>query len=131
MNVSDIEIIDLLRLNAGLTAQVAEQLGVSHSWLLQRIKSRPKLTKALADCEERNLDLAEAKLLCAVERGEAWAIKLYLTTKGRGRGYNESKKEENKPREIPSLQVTFASEKQKKIMSGKVELLDDSGEVIG
>ena len=129
MNVSDIEIIDLLRLNAGLTAQVAEQLGVSHSWLLQRIKSRPKLTKALVDCEERNLDLAEAKLLCAVERGEAWAIRLYLTTKGRSRGYNESKREDAKVKEIPNLQIAFASEKPKRV--GKVELLDDSGEVIG
>lgn len=49
----------------------------------------PEIDQALLDEREMQLDRTELKLFAAIDKGEGWAITLYLKTIGRSRGYIE------------------------------------------
>lgn len=53
------------------------------------LKRHPTLRAAVEETIEFNLDLAETKLLKAIDNSAPWAIVFYLKTKGRQRGYVE------------------------------------------
>jgi len=58
---------------------------VLHDFL--ELKENGDLKQQLIDQEEAVLDLAEQKLIESMDQSKAWAIKYYLSTKGRKRGY--------------------------------------------
>lgn len=52
-------------------------------------KNDPEFRQRCIDIEERNLDLAEMKLLNAIREGKTAELLFYLKTKGKKRGYVE------------------------------------------
>jgi hypothetical protein len=78
---------------AGICAAAAERLKLktgrqcSHSTVRKYLDRHPSLKEAVQQAVEVNLDLAETKLLSALNQGAEWAVKFYLEMKGRQRGY--------------------------------------------
>lgn len=83
------DIIAAIRRCRGLTYLTAQALGVSQGSLCYRISSDPELEEVAKEERGKTLDLAEAKLMQAVDKGEQWAITMLLRTLGRERGYVE------------------------------------------
>lgn len=83
------EMSEALRASKGLVSVAAERLGCSHQTLYNGLKRSDKLRSVLKQQREVRIDVAEAKLDEALERGEAWAVALTLKTLGRRRGYVE------------------------------------------
>ena len=55
-------------------SQAAELLGMSRRRIYERVQASEALRLALEDIREGNLDMAESKLLEAVEKKQAWAV---------------------------------------------------------
>ena len=70
-------------------SQAAELLGMSRRRIYERLQASEALRLALEDIREGNLDMAESKLLEAVEKKQAWAVYFYLKCQGKRRGYIE------------------------------------------
>lgn len=77
------------RANAGNLSLTAEALGIDRSTLWEWRKQFPELEKKLNDYDESLGDLAESKLMMAINEGNLTAIIFYLKTKHKGRGYIE------------------------------------------
>ena len=75
--------------NAGNLALTAEALGIDRSTLWEWRKKYPELEKKLSDYDESLGDLAESKLMMAINEGNLTAIIFYLKTKHKNRGYIE------------------------------------------
>lgn len=73
----------------GLVSVAAKRLDCSRQALYQRIKNNPRIAEAKDDAREMTGDLAEAKLIEAINDGQAWAIKYFLTCQMKHRGYVE------------------------------------------
>lgn len=75
--------------SCGLVSLIARKLGCSWD-TARKYVDRWKATRIAIEAEHgQTLDLAESKLFEAIQRGEPWAVKFYLTTKGKDRGYCE------------------------------------------
>lgn len=75
--------------NAGNLSLTADALGIDRSTLWEWRKFYPELEKMLNDYDESLGDLAESKLMMAINEGNLTAIIFYLKTKHKGRGYIE------------------------------------------
>lgn len=75
--------------NAGNLSLTAEALGIDRSTLWDWRKKYPELERMLNDYDESLGDLAESKLMMAINEGNLTAIIFYLKTKHKGRGYIE------------------------------------------
>lgn len=75
--------------NAGNLSLTADALGIDRSTLWEWRKSFPELAQMLNDYDESLGDLAESKLMMAINEGNLTAIIFYLKTKHKGRGYIE------------------------------------------
>ena len=84
---TETEIAQALRKTKGFQSKAAELLKVSPSAITQRIKKSPRLQKVLEQVKQKNLDNCEDKLLEAIDDSKDWAIKYYLSNKGKERGY--------------------------------------------
>lgn len=73
----------------GFHTRTAKALGISQQAVSKRIKASETLRAFQVEVQEGFLDMAEFKLLEAVERGEKWAVTFYLKCKGKDRGYIE------------------------------------------
>jgi hypothetical protein len=79
--------------SAGIVAAAAEKLKQQYrrpctSQTVRNYMARhPSLKAAIEEAVEVNLDLAETKLLTALNEGAEWAVKFYLEMKGKHRGY--------------------------------------------
>jgi len=83
------QFVEALRAGGGYLSQAAKTLGITRQAVSQRVKRSARLQELLEDIKETYLDLAESKLIKGVDNGEAWAIKYYLNTQGKKRGYVE------------------------------------------
>ena len=81
--------IEALKATRGLTYLAAERLHCDPDTVINYYKRYPTVEQAKHDARGALLDMAEAKLFLAVQRGEAWAITFCLKTIGRSRGYGE------------------------------------------
>lgn len=94
--ISDEQFLSVLRENAGLYAKTAraieEQFNITYSRQAVR-KRAAQFVEELEDIEEQNLDIAEEGLYTLMKSGneaiKLGSIKLYLSTKGKKRGYVE------------------------------------------
>lgn len=86
---TDAQVIAALQQSGGIMAHAARKLGIDRSTLHTRIHKSPVLMGALDEAKETNLDVAESKLMKAVNDGELAAIFFYLKTQGKRRGYIE------------------------------------------
>jgi hypothetical protein len=79
--------------NKGKVGLCAERLGVTAKTIYNYADKYATVKNAIDDsrlhADEVIDDTAELKLVQAIQRGEAWAIRYRLSTKGRNRGYSE------------------------------------------
>ncbi len=75
--------------SAGNLSLTADNLGIDRSTLWEWRKKFPELEQKLHDYDESLGDLAESKLMMAINEGNLTAIIFYLKTKHKGRGYIE------------------------------------------
>lgn len=83
----------------GNVTLAAEVLGVSRQTVYTYMQRYPDLVAVRADAENYVLDIAEAHIEKAVLGGDMDAIKFYLRTKGRVRGYKTSGEVEHRGNE--------------------------------
>jgi hypothetical protein len=81
------QVAEALRKSAGIQAGAARILGCTRASVCQYVARYPQLARVADEAIEFNLDLAETKLIDAVNQGEMTAIKFYLETKGKSRNY--------------------------------------------
>ena len=86
---TDAEVITALGASGGIISRAADALGMCRQSVHRRISGSPTLQEALDETRQVNLDLAEGKLLEAIQKGESWAVCFFLKTQGKGRGYIE------------------------------------------
>lgn len=76
-----------LRKTKGMVAIAARQLGLTRQGLYFRINRSARLQQLLQEEREVVTDSAELKLYQAIMNGDMIAVKYYLSTQGRTRGY--------------------------------------------
>ena len=80
---------EALREAMGNQAAVARKFGVTRQAVASYIERHPVLQQAQRDIDESMLDNAESALYRDVIAGNFQAVKWYLATKGKARGYVE------------------------------------------
>jgi hypothetical protein len=83
------QVIEALKATRGMVYLAARLLGCDPDTVMNYCKRFPTVEAAKQDARGELLDVAEAKLWQAVQRGESWAIAFALKTIGRSRGYGE------------------------------------------
>jgi hypothetical protein len=71
----------------GNLAAVARAFGVTRTAVYLYVKRHPSLLAVVQEAREAMRDVGESSLYDAVGRGEPWAVKFYLSTQARDRGY--------------------------------------------
>lgn len=72
----------------GLVTAIAKFLGCDPKTVRRYRTKYATVQAAFNEAREQQLDITEGKLFDAIRKGQAWAIKYYLTTQGHSRGYN-------------------------------------------
>lgn len=88
---TDAQVIAALQASAGVMAHAARKLGIGRSMMFRRVHENEKIKAAWEEAKETNIDLAESKLMQAVQNGELPAIFFYLKCQAKHRGYIEKK----------------------------------------
>jgi hypothetical protein len=83
-------VIEALRVSAGIRAIAAEKLQVHRSAITRFIQNNPEIEDVEAEIVEELADVAEAKLLEGIKRGDFPNVKFYLENKARNRGYGRN-----------------------------------------
>lgn len=78
-----------LKETGGFTTIAAKRLGCTYQTVCNYINRYKTLKKIKEELEENYIDLAENKLIKAVNEGNLTAIIFYLKCKGKNRGYIE------------------------------------------
>lgn len=73
----------------GIVTSIAERVGCKWHTAKKYIETMPTVRQAYEDECARVLDMAEDGLIKAIQGGDLQAIKYYLSTKGKHRGYTE------------------------------------------
>jgi hypothetical protein len=87
------QVADALQKGAGVPSLAAQILaktnpaGCSAQTVRNYVARHPYLQAVTNETVETTLDLCEAKLVGAINDSEPWAVRLYLMTKGKNRGY--------------------------------------------
>jgi hypothetical protein len=78
-----------LKATRGLVSLAAQHLGCDPDTVQGYCRRHATVEAAKRQARDSILDVAEARLFLAVDRGEAWAITFYFKTIGCIRGYGE------------------------------------------
>lgn len=78
-----------LRKSGGIITPACEAVGISRMTVWNWRKADHEFNAAIEEMNEMTLDIAESALLKNVQAGDTNAIKFFLSTKGRSRGYGE------------------------------------------
>lgn len=84
---TDEEIAEAIEDCQGYLTAIADVLECKAASLRQRIYSTPELRDLMIECEEAVTDDAQRYLVEAIHGKKSWAIKFWLSRKGRNRGY--------------------------------------------
>lgn len=87
----------------GIISVAAENLHIARETLHRRIQRSTKLQTAVHTAREKNIDIAEGKLLKQMNADYFPAIKYFLSTQGKTRGYTI--KEEEKEEKETTIQI--------------------------
>ena len=90
------QVAEALRGAAGIRSAAALLLGCSPSTVKRYVDRSETLARIEKEVVEFNLDLAESRLLEAINDGNLTAVMFYLKTKGKNRGYSERHQLEGK-----------------------------------
>jgi len=104
------EVTVALKACNGSLPKAAEALGVDLYKLSRYIAVRPKLRDLSAKLRNMLVDIAEGHFSDAVVSGDAWAVKMALSTLGKDRGYTS--KQEIDHRLINTTDPTKMSDQQ-------------------
>ena len=83
--------LEALKKNAGIVTRAAQAIELDHTTHYRWLKDDPDYSAAVAELDNIVIDLAEAALLSKIKEGDTTAIIFFLKTKGRKRGYIETK----------------------------------------
>lgn len=83
------QFIEAIPKTGGIISTIAARVGCDWHTAKKYITNYPTIRQAYEDECERVTDLAETKLIEAMTGGDLIAIKFYLATKGKRRGYTE------------------------------------------
>jgi hypothetical protein len=83
------QFIEAIRGSGGIVSTIAKRVGCTWHTARKYIDDYPTVTRAYADETESVTDLAETALIKAIQDGDIGAVKYYLSTKGKHRGYVE------------------------------------------
>lgn len=83
------QFLEAIPKSAGIISTIAERVGCTWGTCKKYITENPVIAEAYAAECERVLDLAETMLIKSIQAGDLAAVKFYLTTKGKVRGYVE------------------------------------------
>ena len=83
------QVADAIRSTRGLVTLAARSLGCDRSTVENYCDRYPAVRKALEEARNQRLDIAEAMLFSAIDKGELQAITFFLRTVGRHRGYGD------------------------------------------
>lgn len=81
--------IEAIHSNGGFVSDVANALGVNRKTIWEWRQKHKAVDEAFTDARETKLDLAENRLMKAVDNGESWAVCFFLKCQGKSRGYIE------------------------------------------
>ncbi len=73
----------------GILTTAARKLGCASCTVYEYLQRYPSLKDVLTEASESAVDLAESKLIEAIENGNLTAIIYFLKTQGKSRGYVE------------------------------------------
>jgi len=90
----------------GTLTAAALKLGCARCTVHEYIERYPALRDVLSEARESSVDLAESKLIEAVEAGNITAIIFFLKTRGKSRGYIE-RSEHDPQRDPVTLRVVY------------------------
>ena len=90
LKATDDQIAKKLIDTRGCVTYVANHFKVDRKTISRRIDASPRLQEVLQECRDRQLDHTEAMLFTQIDDGDFKAIRFYLITQGRSRGYIES-----------------------------------------
>jgi len=68
-------------------AHAAKMLGIARSTLYARLAVEPALREFREEVRDETIEIVESKLVRAALAGEPWAVRFYLSTQARHRGY--------------------------------------------
>jgi hypothetical protein len=80
-------VAEALRKGAGITSIAAAALGCTAMTVRNYLKRYPELREVVEEAVEDTLDLAESTLIAAIDTGDFNAVRFYLETKGKHRGF--------------------------------------------
>jgi hypothetical protein len=82
--------------SGGIITTIAKRVGCSWETVKRHIQKYPTVKRAYEEERESIVDLAEVKLIKAIENDDMSAIKFYLTTIGKSRGFTEKQEIDQK-----------------------------------
>ena len=85
--VTEKQLIAALRKWGGIKALAANEVGITRQTMQERVEKSPKLQAVIKEIEEETLDLGEGHVVKGVREGDKDYVRMYLTQKGRKRGY--------------------------------------------
>jgi len=107
---SEKDVIAAIQLNRGKLAMAAESLGITYVTLYNYAKNSQKIRRAIKVAKEMQKDVAEHRLYTAIDNGDVTAIKFYLSTQARDRGYGELHKIHlGQDKDAPPIQTVNAN----------------------
>jgi transposase-like protein len=83
------EVAEAIEAASGNITAAARRLGVNRETVRRYGIRYSTVRQAIATAREGVTDLAEARLIQAIDSGAPWAVTFYLRTQGRSRGYGE------------------------------------------
>lgn len=107
-NIKRDKLIEVIYLKQGVLSQVARAMDISlptvYWWRDHYATVAQAIIEARDTFDTELVDEGEIKLREAVRRGDAWAVKYVLSTKGRTRGYVERSEVEHSG-EVKTVQI--------------------------
>lgn len=87
MAYTDAQIINAIRGSRGIVSAAAASLGCSRQTIHSRINSSEEVRQAYEEEREDAIDHVEGKLFQKIDDGDFGAIKFFLRSRGKERGY--------------------------------------------
>ena len=127
------QVIGAIKDSAGIISTIAKRLGCSWHTVPVYIGRHPTIAKAYQAEREKVLDIAEGNLIKAIQSGDLQAIRYYLSTQGKRRGYvervqSQTVTQDDIDKEIENELARLAGHGQGKI-PGTSEFNPDAGSV--
>jgi len=82
------EIIEAIPKTHGVKKYLAEKLGVDRRTIYRYFEKHPDLEQETQEYLDSVSDVAEHHLIEAVKAGNSWAVRYWLSTRGKSRGYS-------------------------------------------